>query len=190
MRKFRSISVLAFTLTTFSAGAALAQDAPTAGAQDRPATAPMPAQAAPAPSVGATVYDNQGAEIGKIESVANGNAVVFTGTNRAAVPLSSFGTSDKGPTLAVTKAELDAAAAQAAAAGAEQLRAQLKPGTQVHGSAGSVLATVKALDGDNVVLSAGSREVRVPISGFGMNAQGVFINMTQAQFDAAVAATK
>jgi hypothetical protein len=39
------------------------------------------------------------------------------------------------------------------------------------------------------VLSAGKREVRVPISGFGLNAQGVFINMTQAQFDAAVAAS-
>jgi hypothetical protein len=189
MQKFRSIPVFAFALIALPAGTALAQDA--APAQTAPAPTP-PAQAAPAqpaaaPGVGATVYDNQGVEIGKIESVANGNAVVFTGTNRAAIPLSSFGTGEKGPTLAMTKAELDAAAAQAATAGAEQLRAQLKPGTQVHGSSGAVLATVKALDGENVVLSAGSREVRVPLSGFGLNAQGVFINMTQAQFDAAIA---
>ncbi|MET0245414.1 MAG: hypothetical protein ABW182_01575 [Sphingomonas sp.] len=185
MQKFRSISVFAFALTMVPAGAALAQDAAPAPAQ----AAPAPAQVAAAPAAGATVYDNQGLEIGKIESVADGNAVVFTGTNRASIPLSKFGASPKGPTLALTKAELDAAAAQAAAAGAEQLRAQLKPGTQVHGSAGAVLATVKALDGDNVVLTAGSREVRVPINGFGINAQGVFINMSQAQFDAAVASS-
>ena len=53
---------------------------------------------------------------------------------------------------------------------------------------GAVVATVKSLDGDDVVLTTGGKEARVPISGFGVNAQGVFIGMTQAEFDAAVAA--
>jgi hypothetical protein len=162
------------------AGSALAQTA---------AASPAPTQAAAGPAVGATVYDGQGAEVGKIESVANGSAVVFTGSNRATIPLTSFGTSPKGPTLGMTKVELDAAAAKAAGAAVEQLRSQLTPGTPVRGTAGAVVATVKALDGDNVILSAGKSEVRVPIAGVGVNAQGIFIGMTQAEFDAAVAAS-
>lgn len=146
-------------------------------------------QASPALAPGTTVYDGHGAEVGRIESVANGNAVVFTGTNRATIPLASFGTSPKGPTLGMTRAELDAAASKAAAAAAEQLRSRLVPGAQVRGTAGAVVATVKTLEGDNVVLSAGKSEVRVPVTGLGLNAQGLFIGMTQAEFDAAVAAS-
>lgn len=153
------------------------------GAQTSP-----PAKAAAAPTVGATVYDAQGAEVGKIESVANGNAVVFTGTSRATIPLASFGSSPKGPTLGMTRAQLDEAASKTAAAATEQLRARLTPGTEVRGTAGAVVATVKALDGDNVVLTTSKGEVRVAITGVGVSAQGVFIGMTQAQFDAAVAA--
>lgn len=151
-------------------------------------SAPAPAPAPAGPTVGATVYDAQGAEVGKIESISGGNAVVFTGTNRGTIPLTSFGTSPKGPTLGMTRAELDAAATQAAAAAGDQLRARLTPGTEVRGTGGAVLAKVKALDGDNVVLTTPKGEVRVPIAGVGVNAQGVFFNMTQAEFDAAVAA--
>lgn len=151
-------------------------------------SAPAPAQTAAGPTVGATVYDAQGAEVGKIESVADGNAVVFTGTNRGTIPLSSFGTSPKGPTLGMTRAQLDEAAVKAAAAAIEQLRARLTPGTEVRGTAGAVVAKVKALDGDNVVMTTSRGEVRVPVTGVGVNAQGVFIGMTQAEFDAAVAA--
>lgn len=146
------------------------------------------AQARAGVQAGAMVYDAQQAEVGKIESVANGNAVVFTGTHRATIPLASFGIGPKGPTLGMTRAELDAAAVGAAAAATEQLRARLTPGTQVRGKAGAVIATVKTLEGDNVVLSTGNSEVRVPLSGMGLNTQGVFIGMTQAEFDAAVAA--
>lgn len=157
-------------------------------------SAPLCAQtSAPAgtagPTVGATVYDAQGTEVGTIESVAGGNAVVFTGTNRATIPLASFGTSPKGPTLGMTRAQLDDAATKAAAAATEQLRARLVPGTEVRGKAGAVIATVKALEGDNVVLTTSKSEVRVPVTGLGINVQGVFIGMTQAEFDAAVAAS-
>lgn len=146
-----------------------------------------PAQGAAGPAVGATVYDADGAEVGKIESIADGNAVVFTGTNRGTIPLASFGTSPKGPTLGMTRAQLDDAAAKAAAAATEQLRARLTPGTEVRGKAGAVIARVKALEGDDVVMTTSKGDVRVPITGIGVNAQGVFIGMTQAEFDAAVA---
>ncbi len=147
-----------------------------------------PTQAGTGPVVGATVYDAQGAEVGKIESVADGNAVVFTGTNRGTIPLTSFGSSPNGPTLGMTRAQLDEAAVQAAAAASEQLRARLAPGTEVRGKAGAVVARVKALDGDNVIMTTSKGEVRIPISGIGVNAQGPYIGMTQAEFDAAVSA--
>lgn len=153
-----------------------------------PAAAPPQTSGAGTIAVGTTVFDAQGAEVGKIESVAGGNAVIFTGTNRATIPLASFGKSPKGPTLGMTRAELDAAAAKAAVAATEQLRARLLPGTEVRGSAGAVIAKVKELDGDNVVLTTPKGEVRVPLTGVGANTQGVFIGMTQAEFDAAVAA--
>ena len=141
MRLFASIAAAAcsVTLLPMTAFAQATTPAPTATAQ--PGTA---GQAAAAPVVGATVYDAQGMEVGKVESVAGGSAIVFTGTNRAAVPLASFGASPKGPTLGMTRAELDQAAAKAASAATDQLRARLTPGTDVRGKAGAVIAQVKA----------------------------------------------
>jgi Cu/Zn superoxide dismutase len=174
--------------TASIAAAALAFMAVPATAHAQTATAPQPAQATAQPAAGATVYDAQGNEVGKIESVANGAAVVFTGTSRAAIPLTSFGTSPKGPTLGMTKAELDAASQSSAAT---QVRSQLTPGAEVRGQNGAVLGKVKAIEGDNVIVTAasGNAEARVPLSGFGVNAQGVFIGMSQAQFDAAIGAS-
>lgn len=173
--------------TASIAAAALAFAAMPATAHAQTAAAPA-AQAAAQPAAGATVYDAQGNEVGKIESVANGAAVVFTGTNRAAIPLTSFGTSPKGPTLGLTKAQLDAAAQNSAAT---QVRSRLTPGAEVRGQGGAVLGTVKAVEGETVVVSAtsGNAEARVPLSGFGVNETGVFIGMSQAQFDAAIGAS-
>jgi hypothetical protein len=59
---------------------------------------------------GVVVYDKKGGEVGKIESVSAKGAVVNTGTARAVIPVSSFGKSDKGLVMSMSKAELDAAA--------------------------------------------------------------------------------
>lgn len=161
------------------------------------AMAPLSAQAqtatpvqAAAAKVGDTIYDDSGAEVGKIESIANGVAVVFTGTNRASVPVTSFGTSAKGPTFGMTKAQLDEAAAKAAASVAAELRAKLTPGADVFGKNGTAVAKVKSVDGDNVVLTSAKGDVTVPITGLGATEQGLYIGMTQAEFDAAVVASQ
>lgn len=151
--------------------------------------APAPAQATPA-KVGDTIYDDSGAEVGKIESITNGVAVVFTGTNRASVPVTSFGTSPKGPTFGMTKAQLDEAAAKAAASAQADLRAKLVAGTDVYGKNGAPVAKIKSVDGDNVVLTSTKGDVTIPITGIGTNAQGLYLGMTQAEFDAAVAAAQ
>lgn len=59
---------------------------------------------------GATVHDTKGNAVGKIESVSSDSAVVSTGAARAEIPLTSFARNDKGLVIAMTKAELEAAA--------------------------------------------------------------------------------
>jgi hypothetical protein len=48
--------------------------------------------------------------IGKIDSVSGEDAVVSTGKVKASVPISSFAKNEKGLVLAMTKAEIEAAA--------------------------------------------------------------------------------
>lgn len=59
---------------------------------------------------GASVFDSAGVSIGKIEAVQGNHAVLNTGTTKVQIPLSSLGTGDKGLTIGMTKAELEAAA--------------------------------------------------------------------------------
>ena len=59
---------------------------------------------------GVSVYDKDGGLIGKIDSVSGKNAIVSTGKVKASIPISSFAKNDKGLVLAMTKAEIEAAA--------------------------------------------------------------------------------
>jgi hypothetical protein len=59
---------------------------------------------------GVSVYDQNGGLVGKVESVTSKGAVVNTGTVRASIPVSSFAKNDKGLVIAMTKADINAAA--------------------------------------------------------------------------------
>ena len=59
---------------------------------------------------GVSVFDQKGEAIGKVDSVSGKDAVVSTGTIKASIPISSFAKNDKGLVMAMTKAELEAAA--------------------------------------------------------------------------------
>ena len=59
---------------------------------------------------GVAVLDQKGGAVGKVESVETDGVVVSTGTVKAKIPASSFGSSDKGLVIAMTKAEFEAAA--------------------------------------------------------------------------------
>ncbi|HEY7005803.1 MAG TPA: hypothetical protein VH392_04895 [Sphingomicrobium sp.] len=89
------------------------QTTPGQPAQTAPAQAPAEqlakATAADA-KVGVSVYDTKGGLVGKVTSVDDKGVVVDTGTVKAALPLSGFAKNDKGLVLAMTKAELEAAA--------------------------------------------------------------------------------
>jgi len=58
----------------------------------------------------ASVYDQSGALVGKVDSVDSDGAIINTGKARAEIPLTSFGKNDKGLVVSITKADLDAKA--------------------------------------------------------------------------------
>ncbi|WP_185209923.1 hypothetical protein [Sphingomonas sp. NBWT7] len=175
--------------TPLAAHAQTAAPAPTTApaAQTAPAAGTAPAAtASAAPTVGATIYDAQGGVVGTIASTDGTSAVVDTGANKAAVPLTSFGTSPKGPTLGMTKAELDAAAGQATAQATADFKSKLVAGTTVYGTGGASLGTIKTVDAQFVTLTTPKGDAKIPVGSFGPGAQGVTIGMTAAQLQAAM----
>lgn len=158
-------------------------------------TAPAPAGAATATATagasaaaGATVYDTAGGVVGTIASTDGTNAVIDTGTVKAAVPVTSLGAGAKGPTLAMTKAQLDAAAGQQQAQASAAFASKLVPGAAVYGTGGAQLGTIKSVDASGVTLTTSAGDAKLPANGFGPGPQGVTIGMTQAQLTAAIAA--
>ena len=161
----------------------------TANAQTAPAPAPAaaPAAAAATPAVGATVLDTKGGTVGTISAINGGNATIDTGTVQAAVPMTALGTSPKGPTLAMTKAELEAAAGQSAQAAQADFKSKLVVGAPIYGTGGAALGTVGAVDDQYVTLkTTAGKEAKVPVGSFGPGPQGVTIGMTAEQLEAAM----
>lgn len=160
-----------------------------ATAQTTSATTPAagaPATATVSVTTGATVYDTSGGIVGTVASTDGTNAVIDTGTNKAAVPLTSLGKGAKGPVLAMTKAQLDAAAGAQQQQASAAFRSQLVTGASVYGAGGTKLGTIKAVDASNVTLTTGQGDAKLPIAGFGPGPQGVTIGMTAAQLSAAM----
>lgn len=157
------------------------------------AQAPVVAQTPVAAQLraGATVYDTTGAEVAKIESVTGDAVIVDTGTNKLAIPASSFGAGATGPVLTTTKAQLDAAATQAADEAKATLMAKLLPGTEIRGQAGeTVIGAVKSVTGDLVLVTTPDGDVNVPAASFKAGPSGVLLQMSAEDFSKAVAASK
>lgn len=146
-----------------------------------------PAAAAASVTAGAKVFDAQGGEVGTVDSVTGGVAVVNTGTNKVGLPLASFGTGANGPVISMTKAELDAAASQAAQQSAEALKAQLTPGATVYGRSGADVGKIKEADAEYVTVERPKGSVKLPMSAFGKGDKGVMISMTAEELDQAMA---
>ncbi|MFA5966733.1 MAG: hypothetical protein WC804_22175 [Sphingomonas sp.] len=171
-----------FLAALVPAGPAFAQAAGSA-----PATA-----SAPALKLGATIYDPAGGEVGTIDTIAGDVVVVSTGTHKVSLAAKAFGTGPKGLTIALTRAQLDAAAAQAATDAAAALKVKLAPGAQVHGVGGTaVVGAVKSVGDDFVDVTTPQGDARLPITAFSIGGTGeIIIGMTAAQFEAAVAPAK
>lgn len=183
---------VAQTMPSAPAGTQTAPATP-AGAQTQPtapATGAQPQAGAPTaaatPTVGATVYDSAGAAVGTIDQVTPQAVVVNVDSAKVSLPPTSIGSGPQGLRIAITRAEVVAAAQQAQAGAQQQVQSRLTPGTTVRGTGGAVVGTVKSADAQNVTLTTPRGDVQLPVSGFGMGPSGPVIGMTSAQLDAAM----
>ena len=120
-------------------------------------------------AAGQTVYGPEGNEVGTIDKVENGNAIVNTGTHTVALPVDKFATSEKGPVISVTKQQLDDLAAQAEGQNAAKVDAALVAGAAVVDNAGVALGTIDKVDGDNIVLKTEKGAVTLTRKYFALN---------------------
>lgn len=169
MKMHLTIAVLAATMTPT---AAFAQGAPSA-------------PASPTLAAGATVFDPQGGEVGKIVSQSGDAVVLDTGANKATLPRSAFTAGVKGPVINATKAQLDDMVVAAAAKTNAARDAALVVGAQVHGKAGAMIGTIKEVSGDQVLIDRPEGAVSLSKSAFTVGAAGLTIWMTTAELEAA-----
>jgi hypothetical protein len=176
--------VAALAAVTLSSVPALAQGTSTSSA---PAGA---AAATVTPTVGAKVYDPQGGEVGAIEKVDGANAVVYTGTKRATLPVSAFAKNEKGLLISMSQAQLNAAVAAAEAQTTSAMDAKLVANAAIKSKDGASVGTVQKIEGDNVTIAlAGGGPVTVTKQYLTIGADGnLELTMNAAEFKSAVAA--
>ena len=165
-----------------SAGLALPVFAQATQSAPAPATATAPAATANV-TAGATVVDTTGAPVGTIESVNGGNAVLSTGTVKAAVPVASFAKGPNGLVVGITKADLEA-----------KVQAATKPteiaaGMTVSGPGGAAVGKIDAVNGDLITVATATSKAQLPRTAFAQGPNGLVIGMSAAELDAAAKAT-
>ena len=174
--------------TAIPAAAALLAFPLAAQAQQAPSTA---AQVAPAASadlaVGTTVYGSDQNPIGTVDQITANGAIVNTGAHEIPLPANAFGSSANGPTLNITKAELDAKFADQIAMQESQLDSALVAGAEVKTSDAQPLGTIKSVEGGNVVLDREAGPLALPKELFAVDANGApMVRASMAQIEAAM----
>jgi hypothetical protein len=64
---------------------------------------------------------------------------------------------------------------------------ELSVGAAVNDKTGLAMAKIDEVDPDGVVVSMGTRKVKIPVDAFGHNKRGLLLDMTKAQFEQVVA---
>ena len=140
-------------------------------------------------TVGAKIYGPDGAEVGTVESVQGDAVVVNTGNLTAALPVSSFGESDKGPTLGWSKADLEAAVTAANEQAATELNAAIVADAEVYSSDAVLLGKVTEVPADgNVIVELASGPVALPRAQMALQDAKLTFRATAADVQAAAAA--
>jgi hypothetical protein len=126
-------------------------------------------------TAGATVYGSDGNAVGTVDKVENGVASVNTGAHVVGLPLDKFGKSEKGPTISVTKDQLDQLAEQASANVDAKVDAALVAGAAVVDTQGAALGTIDKVEGDNIVLKTDAGAVTLTRKYFAMSPSGALM---------------
>lgn len=148
-----------------------------------------PAFAAGEVAVGATVYGPEGNPVGQIVSVEAGQAVVDTGKHKVPLNLDAYGKSDKGPTITVSKVQLDTMMDDQLAALTAKRDAALIPGAAVKTADGAALGAIATIEGNNIIINRGgdaTKKVTLLREHFDALDTGLTARLTLAQIDAAL----
>lgn len=152
----------------------------------------VPALAAPGDvAVGATVYGPEGQAVGKIVSVENGTAVLDTGKHQVPLGIDMYGKGETGPTITVTKVQLETMVDQQMAAANAKRDAALIPGAAVQTADGAALGTIAEVDGDQIVIDRTGEDagqVNLLREYFTATDAGLTARLTMAQIEEALAA--
>lgn len=160
----------------FAAGAAAALLASPLAAQDNGLVA------------GATVLGPQGNPVGTVDKVENGTVSLNTGKHVAALPTTAFGTSEAGPTITVTKDQLNAMIDGQMAEVNAKRDAALVAGATVVTRGGVTLGVVESVEGDNVVVAREDGPFALVRDNFTMQGDALAVIFTEAQIEEALAA--
>ncbi|QPC99494.1 hypothetical protein [Qipengyuania soli] len=155
------------------------------------ALAATPALANDQVVAGATVTGPEGQAVGTIVSVENGQAVLDTGKHKVPLGVEMYGQGEAGPTITVTKAQLDGMIDAQLAEAAAKRDAALVVGAEAMAADHAALGTVLEINGNNVVIARGGDEankVTLLRSHFDATDHGLMARLTNAQIDAAMAA--
>lgn len=175
--------------TAVAAAFALALTSAGASAQQTAAKPASPAPGAAALAVGATVYGPQGNVVGQIEKVNGEQVVLNTGTHSATLAASAFGKGEKGPSITMTRQQLETAIDAADTQKQAQLTAALVPGAALRTSDNAAIGTVKSVDANGLVTierPAGPFSLKRDL--FTTDANGLVLRMTGPQLEEALAA--
>jgi hypothetical protein len=149
----------------------------------------IPALAQTAPAVGTKIFGSDGAEVGTVARIDGPNVVVNLGTVTAALPASTIGEGENGPTIGWTKAELVAAVNQANAQADAALAAALVADAEVYSSDAVLLGKVREITADDlVVVELASGPASLPKQQMALQGGKLTFLATAADLEAAVAA--
>ena len=153
------------------------------------ALAATPALAQSGVTVGSTVYGPEGNQVGTIVSVENGQAVLDTGKHQVPLGIDMYGEGENGPTITVTKMQIDTMVDQQLAQAAAARDAALVEGASVMDAGHQPIGTILEIEGDNVIIARGGDEmnkVTLLREYFDATDHGLMARLTNAQIDAAM----
>ncbi len=144
-------------------------------------------------AAGATVTGPEGNAVGTIVTVENGQAVLDTGKHKVPLAVDMYGVGEAGPTVTVTKAQLDGMIDAQLAEAATKRDAALVVGAEAMAADHAPLGTILEIDGNNIVLARGGDEtnkVTLLREHFDATDHGLMARLTNAQIDAAMTKTE
>lgn len=154
--------------------------------------AATPAMAA-AQDVGATVYGNDGNDIGTVENVADGIVLIDTGKHKAPIPADLIGTGETGPSINATKDQIDAMMDAQVAEATAKRDAALVAGAAVLSANGNPAGTLTEVDlaADAIILESPDGPVALKKEHFALDANGQLMALfTREQIASAAASAQ